>query len=102
MENFGVSFSVKQCRNFNISPTNCLKWLINDCGFRRFRLMSYWDEIEPTPGIYKFEELDKQIKLIEHNKGTISLCLGARQPRWPENHWPDWVWQLSKPERTQA
>lgn len=77
-------------------------WLIKECGFSRFRLMSYWDELEPSQGKYNFRELDKQIKLIAQSKGTISLCLGARQPRWPENHWPEWAWQLTKAARSEA
>lgn len=100
--NFGVSFSIKQCRSFDINPHDCLDWLINEGGFMRFRLMSYWNEHEPTPGAYDFTELDWQIKRITKAGGTVSLCLGARQPRWPENHWPDWAWELSKPERTKA
>lgn len=102
MPDFGVSFSVKQCRNFNISSTACLKWLLTIGGFRRFRLMSYWDELEPETGKFMFTELDKQIKLITKHGGVISLCLGARQPRWPENHWPTWAWELPKDQRTAA
>jgi hypothetical protein len=102
MVDYGVSLSVKQCRNFDISSKKCLLWLLKDCGFRRFRLMSYWDEIEPAPGQYDFKELDKQLGLIIKYKGSVTLCLGARQPRWPENHWPDWAWQLPKAERTQV
>jgi hypothetical protein len=101
-ERFGVSFSVKQCRNFGISTDETLTWLIKDAGFRRFRLMSYWNEIEQMQGRLDFDELDKQIKKIAKASGVITLCLGARQPRWPENHWPDWAWQLSKAERTDA
>lgn len=98
---YGVSFSVNQCRNFGIKPDETLQWLL-DQGFRRFRLMSYWDEHEKKPGKYNFAGLDKQIEQIEKGNGVITLCLGARQPRWPENHWPDWAWQASKPERTAA
>lgn len=98
---FGVSFSVKQCRNFDIDSGECLAWLLTK-GFKRFRLMSYWDEIEREPGIYDFSELDKQIRMITESGGAISLCLGARQPRWPENHWPDWAWHSTKPERSTA
>lgn len=61
---FGVSFSIKQCRNFTIDPSETLYWLINDMGFRRFRLMSYWDEHEKEQGVYDFSKLDKQIKRI--------------------------------------
>jgi len=99
---FGVSFSIKQCRNFGIDPQKTLDWLIKDAGFRRFRLMSYWDEHEKEQGRYKFGELDWQIKKIARAGGVISLCLGVRQPRWPENHWPDWAWELPKEQRDQA
>lgn len=99
---WGVSFSIKQCRNFQIDPDVTLNWLLQDAGFRRFRLMSYWNEHEPQPGAYDFRALDKQLKAIEKAGGTVTLCLGARQPRWPENHWPDWAWTLSKEDRTKA
>lgn len=99
---FGVSFSVKQCRNFGIDPKKTLTWLIGAAGFRRFRLMSYWDEHEKTPGNYDFSQLDWQIKKVAEAGGTVTLCLGARQPRWPENHWPQWAWQLPKAKRSAA
>jgi len=99
---FGVSFSIKQCRNFGLDPQETLGWLINKAGFRRFRLMSYWDEHEKTPGQYDFSELDWQLQIITKAGGEVTLCLGARQPRWPENHWPAWAWEASKPERSVA
>jgi hypothetical protein len=101
-QRYGVSFSVKQCRNFKIDPGETLAWLIKDAGFRRFRLMSYWDEHEKQPGKYDFTELDRQVRQVEAAGGIITLCLGARQPRWPENHWPDWAWKLDKDTRTEA
>lgn len=100
MPTYGVSFSIKQCHNFGVNSKDCLSWLIEDMGFRRFRLMSYWNEIEKTPGCYDFRELDRQIKQIKKVNGEVSLCLGARQPRWPENHWPDWVLKLSYEDRS--
>ncbi len=99
---WGVSFSVKQCRNFRLDYIETLKWLIEEAGFRRFRLMSYWNECERDEGVYDFNDLDKQIKLINKYGGQISLCLGVRQPRWPEFHWPDWAWELEKPKRNKA
>lgn len=99
---YGVSFSAKQCRNFGIGISDTLDWLISEAGFRRFRLMSYWNEHEKTPGSYNFSELDEQIKTVRQAGGVVTLCLGARQPRWPENHWPGWAWELSKEERTAA
>jgi len=99
---FGVSFSIKQCRNFKIDPDKTLTWLAQDAGFKRFRLMSYWNEHEKSPGIYDFSDLDAQFEIIEKMGGVITLSLGARQPRWPENHWPEWAWKASKLERTDS
>lgn len=99
---YGVSFSLKQCRSFDIDPIKTLQWLIDDAGFRRFRLMSYWNEHEKVPGFYDFSRLDKQVDQIEKAGGVITLCLGARQPRWPENHWPNWAWESSTIERSAA
>lgn len=99
---YGVSFSVKQCRNFKADPEKVLSWLINEMGFRRFRLMSYWNEIEKTPGSYDFSQLDQQIDMIASVQGVMTLCLGARQPRWPENHWPDWAWDADEASRSAA
>jgi hypothetical protein len=98
---FGVSFSIKQCRNFGLEPLETLKFLHKTMGFQRFRIMSYWDEHEPLEGTYDFATLDKQIKYLEKNKCRATFCLGARQPRWPESHWPGWALQLPKKGRYQ-
>ncbi len=92
-KDFGVSFSVKACRAYNIDPDKVLKWLL-DKGWRRFRLMSYWDEHEKSPGEVDLTQLDKHIRVIKNYGGEVTLCIGARQPRWPESHWPDWAWEL--------
>lgn len=100
-DHYGISFSAKQCRNFGIDVQETLRWLC-DNGWRRFRLMSYWNEHEKVQGTYDFKELDEQIALIEKYGGEISLCLGVKQPRWPEYHWPKWTRNLSDSERTAA
>lgn len=100
-ERYGVSFSVKQCRNFGVEPQDCLRWLLGR-GWRRFRLMSYWNEHEKTAGQYDFSELDWQLQMIEKKGGRVSLCVGVKQPRWPEYHWPGWTNALSEPEKTAA
>ena len=96
---FGVSFSLKQCRNFKLDGQETLDWLIKDAGFRRFRIMSYWNDHERTRGDLDWSQLDWQVKKIAEAGGEITFCLGARQPRWPENHWPGWAWELTPSER---
>jgi hypothetical protein len=99
---YGVSFSIKQCRNFGIDPRATLDWLIGTGEFRRFRLMSYWDEMERTPGVIDWHALDWQLDRIARAGGEVTLCLGARQPRWPENHWPEWAWNAPHAARSSA
>lgn len=99
---FGLSFSSKQCRSFKLDEQATLGFLLKKVGFRRFRLMSYWNEHEKTPGNYDFTALDQQIALIKKSSGSVTLCLGARQPRWPESHWPKWALDLPQAERYEA
>lgn len=99
---YGVSFSIKQCAGLHIDPQATLDWLIESAGFRRFRIMSYWNEHEKQQGIHDFSSLDAQIDRIERARGQVSLCLGVRQPRWPESHWPAWALALPQAERYHA
>lgn len=99
MERFGASLSVKQCRLFGIDPIDALRSANAEIGIQRFRLMSYWDEIEQQPGRYNFDTLDKMVDEITGFGGEISMCLGVRQPRWPESHWPEWAKTLPKKQR---
>ena len=98
---WGVIFSLKQCSNFQADQADVLNWLLKQ-GWRRFRLMSYWDEHEKSPGEFDFSALDEQVAIISAAGGFITFCLGARQPRWQENHWPDWAWEAKKTVRTKA
>jgi hypothetical protein len=100
-DRYGVSFSVKQCRNFGVDARECLQWLL-DQGWRRFRLMSYWNEHETVQGSYDFNELDWQIRMIARAGGVVTLCLGVKQPRWPEYHWPKWAWEAPNYTRDAA
>lgn len=91
---YGVSFSIKQARNLGVDPHANLTALLSDMGIRRFRLMSYWDEIETNRKQFDFSELDWQMDEIARYGGQVSLSIGLRQPRWPECHQPDWAYKL--------
>ena len=64
--------------------------------------MSYWDIHEPSKGVYDFTQLDWQIDMAEKAGAEVLLCLGLRQPRWPESHWPEWAKELPDAEWQQA
>jgi hypothetical protein len=99
---WGISFSLKYAREMGVNPRRCLEAALKDLGFRRLRLMSYWDEHEKEQGTYDFTELDWQFDLAKKYKARVSLCIGLRQPRWPESHWAQWALGLPKEEWQQA
>lgn len=87
----GVSFSADYAASLGLSPPATLHALISQVGVRNFRLVSYWNDIEPQAGHYDFSQLDWQFKQAEVAKAKIILTVGLRQPRWPECHMPGWA-----------
>lgn len=90
-EKFGVTFINNYAEYFELDPRETMLALRDDLGFRRFRLVSYWSDIEKTKGTYDFSELDWQFKQVEDVSGEVTLAIGLRQPRWPECHLPVWA-----------
>lgn len=87
----GVTFIPRYARYFELDPRETLQAIIDDLGVKQFRLVSYWDDIEATPGVYDFTELDWQFEKVQAAGGKVSLAIGLRQPRWPECHMPAWA-----------
>lgn len=93
---FGATFIPRYAKKFGLAPEPTMQAIIDDLNIRHFRLVSYWNDIEKSPGVYDFTELDWQFKKVEAANGTVSLAIGLRQPRWPECHMP--AWQLGRPK----
>ncbi|HKR81973.1 MAG TPA: hypothetical protein VJR27_03150 [Candidatus Saccharimonadales bacterium] len=87
----GVSFIPDYAESLGLDAQKTMDALANDLHVKRFRLVSYWSDIEKTPGQYDFSQLDWQFKKAEAAHAQVSLSLGLRQPRWPECHMPDWA-----------
>jgi hypothetical protein len=90
----GTSFIPAYAESLGLDPKETMDALINDLGVRHFRLVSYWDQLEPEQGKYDFSLLDWQFQKAEAANAKITLALGLRQPRWPECHMPGWAAQL--------
>ncbi|QQS19486.1 beta-galactosidase [Candidatus Saccharibacteria bacterium] len=84
----GVTFIPSYAEYLGVDPHKTLEAITSDLGVRQFRLVSYWNKIEVSPGMYDFSELDWQFEAVEKAGGTVSLAVGLRQPRWPECHAP--------------
>ena len=96
----GVTFIPDYAQSLGLNPQQTMSALINDLHVKNFRLTSYWSDMEPSPGVYNFSQLDWEFNMAQAAHAKIILTLGLRQPRWPECHVPTWaenepvsVWQ---------
>lgn len=89
--NIGVTFVANYARYYDLDAQETFLALRDDLGFRRFRLVSYWSDIEKVNGQYDFRELDWQFDRVDEVNGKVTLAIGLRQPRWPECHLPEWA-----------
>jgi hypothetical protein len=65
--------------------------LLDDIGTRRLRIPAYWNDVEPEPGVYNFENVDWQLDQAARRGATVILAVGRKLPRWPECHVPAWA-----------
>ena len=92
----GVSFIPDYAQSLGLNPKKTMDALIANLHVKRFRLTSYWSDLEPAPGRYDFSQLDWQFQKAEAAHAQVTLSLGLRQPRWPECHLP--AWAANEPE----
>lgn len=89
--NLGATFIPNYARYLGVDPKETLSAVIHELKVDRLRLVSYWSDIEKTPGQYDFTDLDWQFRMAEEANVRVSLAIGLRQPRWPECHMPGWA-----------
>jgi hypothetical protein len=92
----GVSFIPDYAQSLGVDPQQTMDALIG-IGVKQFRLVSYWSDMEPTPGNYDFSQLDWEFHKAETAHAKVILTVGLRQPRWPECHAPNWV-NINQPD----
>ncbi len=87
----GATFIPGYASSFGLDPKDTLNAMLSDLKLKQVRLVSYWSDIEPTPGKYDFSKLDWQFAMANKYGVKVSLSIGLRQPRWPECHEPGWA-----------
>lgn len=92
----GVTFIPSYAKYLGVDPQDTFQAILTDLQPSQVRLVSYWDDIEKTPGIYDFSTLDWEFTMAAQHHTKITLAIGLRQPRWPECHMP--AWQLNQPK----
>ncbi len=99
---WGVTFSAKFSREIGLDWQASYQAILNELKPRRLRLIAYWDEIEPEDNAFSFDDLDWQIMEAEERAIPYILAVGAKTPRWPECHLPDWAAALPAQEQEAA
>lgn len=99
---YGATFSKKQSQALGLNWQENYLALFDELGIKKIRLPAYWDEIQPEPNRFSWDDLDWQIAEAEQRGAEIILVMGNRVPRWPECHLPGWVNNVSEADRQQA
>ena len=88
---YGVTFIPDYAEYYGLDAGATMQAIIDDLHVNNFRLVSYWEDIETTPGVFDFSKLDWQFQKANAAGAKVSLAIGLRQPRWPECHMPSWL-----------
>lgn len=99
---FGVTFSPRYAKYLNLDYQKIYLQILDELKVRNLRLPSYWDILEPEEKKYDFSETDFMLAEANKRGARVILVVGARQPRWPECHVPDWAKSLTLQQRQQA
>lgn len=89
--NLGLSFVPDYATYLGIDPNQALHAMLTQLDISNIRYVSYWPDIEPTPGQYDFTQLDSEFQQAAAANVKVNLSIGLRQPRWPECHMPTWA-----------
>lgn len=98
---YGLTFSPMVLRDMGLDWRAAFLETLDDLAVKRLRLVAYWPMVEPTKDTYDFTDLDWQINQASQRGAQVILAVGARLPRWPECHYPQWYSSENEPERQQ-
>jgi len=87
----GVTFSQLQSERYGLNWKENYTALLDDLKFRHFRLVAYWDRIEPQKGQFDYSELDWMLDEADKRGAKVTLTIGQKVPRWPECFYPSWI-----------
>jgi hypothetical protein len=71
----GISFRPLQAAALGLDPEAALRALLA-YPFQLIRLSAYWNRLEPEPGSFRPDELDRQIEAAERAGKRVIVCVG--------------------------
>lgn len=96
---WGTTFSKGAAESLGVDPGAAYLAMLDELKPKRLRLVAYWTEIEKSPGVLDYSDLDFQIAEAEKRGIGYTLAIGRRVPRYPECFTPDWAKQLPMAEQ---
>ncbi|MEK7083499.1 MAG: hypothetical protein AAB972_04955, partial [Patescibacteria group bacterium] len=102
MTTWGITFSGKYSRALGLDWQDNFKAIVEELRPKKIRLISYWDHVEFSHGVYDFSETDWLLEQLRGKPIKVIFALGLKVPRWPECHLPDWARDLSPEAREEA
>ncbi len=99
---YGITWSTDYAKYLGIDPYDGLAAVLDELHVKHVRVPVYWTHVEPTHGTFNWSSIDRQLDLIDARHGTVTLVVGAKQPRWPECWFPDWTKSLDAKTRREA
>lgn len=85
-----TTFSIPYCEWLGLDWEDCLQAIL-ELPLHSIRLTIPWDRVEPEKNKWQFTEIEKAISLCAKKNIPVILCLGAKNPRWPELQVPEYV-----------
>ncbi len=94
----GTTFCENYCNFLKLDAKDVLDKIIT-LHINPVRIGVYWDEVEYEPEFryqsnknnFDFKHFDWIIEKLDKNNIDIILAVGAKVPRWPEFHLPDFI-----------
>lgn len=96
---YGVTFSPQNAKYLGLDFKKVFIASLDELKIRNFRIPTYWEDIEEQEGKFNFDDVDFMLSETGKRGARVLLVMGARQPRWPECHFPFWALKLSLPQR---
>ncbi len=99
---WGLTYSAPYAEELGLDARTAYLEILDQLKPKRLRLVSYWDQNNPAPDSWNFDELDFQAAEAEKRRIPYVIAVGRRVPRWPECYSPEWTTQLPEAEQQQA
>ncbi len=94
----GTTFSHRYAAYIGLDAMEALDEVLG-MNFDLLRICSYWKELEPVRGQYRFEPLQAVLDACEKKGQNVILTVGEKAPHVPEYHAPEWANSLASTER---